>query len=64
MNPDLYGVFKGALERLCKAQSHVLPAHKTEMQEAINVVRRMGVFYSPPGLWSTFDEPPTPEVPA
>lgn len=55
----LYLDLKGARERLCRAQMHVQPGHRQELQEALDLIDRLGVFYAP-AQWSRFDEPDAP----
>lgn len=62
--PDdrLYLDLKGALERLCRAQTFV-PAHwRDDVQRAIDVVREVGSAVCP-AQWSEHDQPEYPEAP-
>lgn len=59
MASDMYLDLKGARERLCRAQTHMVPAHRLQVQIALDTIDRLGVFYAPQ-QWSKYDEPPTP----
>jgi len=51
---------KGALERLCRAQTH-LPDHwRSDAQQAINIVQEIGSAVCPDS-WSKYDQPEYPE---
>ena len=55
----LYLDLKGALERLCRAQTH-LPSHwRSDAQQAINIVQEIGSAVCPDS-WSTYDQPEYP----
>jgi len=50
---------KGALERLCRAQTH-LPDHwRSDAQQAINIVQEIGSAVCPDS-WSKYDQPELP----
>lgn len=52
---------KGALERLCRAQTH-LPDHwRSDAQQAINIVQEIGSAVCPDS-WSKYDQPEYPDV--
>lgn len=52
----LYLDLKGALERLCRAQTH-LPSHwRSDAQQAINIVQEIGSAVCP-DTWSKYDQP-------
>lgn len=52
----LYLDLKGALERLCRAQTH-LPSHwRSDAQNAINIVQEIGSAVCP-DQWSKYDQP-------
>lgn len=56
----LYLDLKGALERLSRAQTH-LPAHwRSDMDNAISIVKQIGSACCP-DLWSEHDQPEYPE---
>jgi hypothetical protein len=55
----LYLDLKGARECLCRAQTVVEPLHVMWLQEALNRIDQLGVFYAP-RQWSKYDEPPLP----
>lgn len=57
----LYLDLKGALERLCRAQTH-LPEHwRSDAQQAINIVQEIGSAVCPDS-WSKHDQPEYPET--
>lgn len=57
----LYLDLKGALERLCRAQTH-LPTHwRSDAQRAINIVQEIGSAVCP-DAWSKHDQPQYPEA--
>ena len=52
---------KGALERLCRAQTH-LPDHwRSDAQQAINIVQEIDSAVCP-GSWSKYYQPEYPDV--
>ena len=56
----LYPDLKGALERLCRAQTN-LPAHwRSDAQNAINIVQEIGSAVCP-DQWSKYDQPEYPK---
>lgn len=56
----LYRALHRARESLCVAQTDVpQPAHRAELQAALDLVDRLGVYYCP-RQWSRFDVPPLP----
>ena len=58
----LYLDLKGALERLCRAQT-TLPAHwRSDAQNAINIVQEIGSAVCP--QWSKYDQPGYPKPPS
>lgn len=60
---QFYLWFHGAREKLCSAQTHVeYDEHRYELQDALNTIDRLGVFYAP-AQWSKFDEPLLPGEP-
>lgn len=57
----LYLDLKDALERLCRAQTH-LPVHwRSDAQQAINIVQEIGSAVCPE-QWSKYDQPEYPEA--
>lgn len=55
-NQRLYLDLKGALERLCRAQTH-LPSHwRSDAQQAINIVQEIGSAVCS-DAWSKYDQP-------
>ncbi len=57
----LYLDLKGALERLCRAQTH-LPAHwRSDAQQAISIVQEISSAVCP-DAWSEYDQPEYPEA--
>lgn len=55
----LYLDLKGARERLCRTQVVVAPLHRQWLQEALDHIDALGVFYAP-AQWSKYDEPDPP----
>ncbi len=56
----MYLDLKGARERLCRVQTHVTyPDHRRVLQNALDTIDRLGVFYAPQ-QWSKYDEPLLP----
>lgn len=57
----LYLDLKGALERLCRAQTY-MPTHwRSDAQQAINIVQEIGSAACP-DAWSKHDQPEYPEA--
>lgn len=56
----VYLDLKGARERLCRTQTFVKhDTHRRALQEALDTIDRLGVFYAPQ-QWSKYDEPLLP----
>lgn len=57
---QLFGDLHNAMERMTRAQTFVpWPGQRVTLQEAIEGVRRIGVFLFP-DRWSKYDEPKMP----
>jgi hypothetical protein len=57
----LYLDLKGALERLCRAQTHMPAWWRADAQQAIVIVQMIGSAVCP-DAWSKHDQPEYPEA--
>lgn len=57
----LYLDLKGALERLCRAQTNMPAWWRADAQQAINIVQEIGSAVCP-DAWSKHDQPEYPEA--